>query len=121
MENLFGSENIRGLVRLERVTGPFDFSSGSVGSVSGASELREVGSLSLIFMNVIQDVELPNLEVIHGDFYVSSNPDLQTLAGLRSLRLIEGKLILGRNPKLRSGEISAFTSRVTIDGGVERM
>ena len=65
MENLFGSENIRGLGRLERVTGPFDFSSGSVGSVSGASELREVGSLSLIFMNVIQDVDLPNLEVIH--------------------------------------------------------
>jgi hypothetical protein len=83
--------------------------------------LKEVGSLVFTYVRGLEDIELSNLEVIHGDLYLTNNADLRTLAGLRNLRVIEGKLIHGANPKLRSTELTAFTSRVSIGGGVERL
>jgi hypothetical protein len=114
-------ENIRGLGRLERVSGPFDFSSSIIRSVSAGQRVREVGSLVFTYVRGLEDIELSNLEVIHGDLYLTNNADLRTLAGLRSLRIIEGKLFHGANPKLLSTELRAFTSRVSIDGGIERL
>jgi hypothetical protein len=89
--------------------------------VSGASRLKEVGVLVFSEVRGLEDIELPSLEVIHGDLFMTNNSDLRTLAGLRNLRVIEGKLFHGANPKLTSAELSAFTSRVFIDGGIERL
>jgi len=118
IDNVYMTQNLRGFGKLERVTGLFSISSSELPSVSAVDRLKELGSFSL-FLSDLQDVEFGSLEVIHGDLFIYDNAELQSLAGLRSLRTIEGKLIHGRNPKLRSTALAAFTSRVVIDGGVE--
>lgn len=119
IDNVYMTQNLRGFGKLERVTGLLSISSSELPSVSAVDRLKELGSFSL-FLSDLQDVEFGSLEVIHGDLFIYDNAELQSLAGLRSLRTIEGKLIHGRNPKLRSTALAAFTSRVVIDGGVER-
>jgi hypothetical protein len=120
-ENVFPCENIRGLARLEHVSGAMDFTGGTLRSVSGASRLLEVGSLALQGMSGLEEIELSGLEVVHGDLYVTNNRDLRSLAGLRSLRVVEGKFIYGSNPRLSPTAVPDFIRRVDIDGGIERL
>jgi hypothetical protein len=112
--------NLRGFGKLERVTDALAIQSTDLPSVSAVGRLKEVGSISLNLAYGLRDVELGALEVIHGDFSILNNAELESLAGLRRLRTIEGKLFLSRNPNLKSAALAAFTSRVVIDGGVER-
>jgi hypothetical protein len=119
-ENVFPSENVRGFARLQRVSGALDFRAGTLRSISAASRLKEVGSLSFLLISGLEDIGLPSLEVVHGDLFIADNSDLRTLSGLASLRVIEGKFSYGGNPKLRPVEVDAFVRRVAIDGGVVR-
>lgn len=120
VQNVFMTANLRGFGNLERVSEVFVISYSDLPSVSAVSRLKEVGSMTLLTAHGLRDVELSSLEVIHGDFGITDNAELESLAGLTSLRVIEGRLILSRNPKLKSAALSAFTSRVVIDGGIVR-
>jgi hypothetical protein len=117
---LLVSKGLRGLGSLEIVTGSFQLLTGPVTSFSGLARLKEVGELGVTGNEAIVDVELPSLEVVHGDMYLYTNPELRSLAGLSKLRVIEGTLFVEGNRKLTFEALSEFLQRVSIDGGVQR-
>jgi hypothetical protein len=117
---LIVSKGLRGLGSLEMVSGSFQLLTGPVTSFSGLARLKEVGELGVTGNEAIVDVELPSLEVVHGDMYLYTNPELRSLAGLSKLRVIEGTLFVEGNRKLTFEALSEFLQRVSIDGGVQR-
>ncbi|MCU0698166.1 MAG: hypothetical protein MUC96_16805, partial [Myxococcaceae bacterium] len=115
------SSNIRGFASLEVVSGNFWLDANDLISMSGASRLRSVGELTLTRCNKLTDIELSGLELVLGDLSLTENPELRSLAGLKSLRAVGGQLILDKNPKLTQGALDEFLLRVAIDGGVRRL
>lgn len=114
------ARGLRAFSKLERVSEALIIDTTDLPSVAAVDRLKEVGTLQVIVATGLQDIEFGSLEVIHGDLSLSGNTELSSLAGLRTLRVIEGSLILYRNPKLSAAALQAFTSRVAVDGGIVR-
>jgi hypothetical protein len=87
-------------------------------TTSAMRSLRSVGALSITLAYELRDVDLPALEVIHGDLRLGDNDELRTLSGLSNLRMVGGRVVHKRNPMLSTAELEAFARRVKIVGGV---
>ena len=121
LENGGMTESLRGFEALREIKGALDLSGLPITSTSGMRNLRSVGRI-FVFRNFrLEDVELPELEVIEGELRIVDNAELRSLAGLRKLRYIGGQFVHGGNPKLNPTALNEFLQRVVIDGGVVEM
>ena len=86
-------------------------------TLRGLDALEEVGgTLNINYLDVLVSLEGLGQLRTAGALAIAWNPRLTDLAGLASLRVIEGDLVIRDNPRLPQSAIDAFLARVTIRG-----
>jgi hypothetical protein len=100
-------EVVEGTWELEMYEGPTE--------VAGFESLSTVGSLKMVILPHLEQLSLPALRDVRGDFqlYVTN---LSTLEGLGALERIAGDAWIGENPLLPGAEVERFQQQVTVGG-----